>query len=143
MSLREAMTVSLQDDHLFASSILENLRLANPDASTTEIETALGAVELNQLIDELPDGLDTHIGAFGKNFSGGELQRMRLARIFLRKTPLYILDEPLEHLNQDLAKRIFQRLQEHMSGATVVVISHEKIPGMTNSMEIFTVSSGA
>lgn len=143
MSLREAMTVSLQDDHLFASSILENLRLANPDASTTEIETALGAVELDQLIDELPDGLDTHIGAFGKNFSGGELQRIRLARIFLRKTPLYILDEPLEHLNQDLAKRIFQRLQEHMSGATVVVISHEKIPGVTNSMEIFTASSGA
>lgn len=135
-TLRDAMTVSLQEDHLFASSILENLRLANPDASVAEIEKALRAVELDQLIAELPDGLDTHIGAFGKNFSGGELQRMRLVRIFLRKTPLYILDEPLEHLNQDLADRIFQRLREHMSGATVVVISHEKIAGVESSILI-------
>ena len=129
-TLRDSMTVSMQDDHLFASSILENLRLANPSATFAEIVKALSAVELDHLIDVLPDGLDTHIGPFGQNFSGGELQRMRLARIFLRRTPLYILDEPLGHLDEDLAKRIIQRLLVHMTGATVVVISHEDIAGV-------------
>jgi ABC-type transport system involved in cytochrome bd biosynthesis fused ATPase/permease subunit len=131
-TLRDSMTVSMQDDHLFASSILENLRLANPSATFAEIVKALSAVELDHLIDVLPDGLDTHIGPFGQNFSGGELQRMRLARIFLRRTPLYILDEPLGHLDEDLAKRIIQRLLVHMTGATVVVISHEDIAGVEN-----------
>lgn len=134
--LRNAMTVSLQDDHLFASSILENMRMANIEATKEEIAVALQKVELDKLIDSLPEGIDTHIGAFGKNFSGGELQRMRLARLFLRKTPLYILDEPLEHLDKELAYRIFQRLQQHMAGATVIVISHEKIAGVENYLLI-------
>ena len=134
--LRAAMTVSLQDDYLFATSILENMKLANPEASLDEIFAALSAVELTELINTLPEKLDTHIGAFGKNFSGGELQRMRLARIFLRKTPLYILDEPLEHLDNDLAARIFQKLLKHVSGATVIVISHEKIAGVENQLLI-------
>lgn len=131
-NLRNSMTVSLQEDHLFASSIYENLRLANPEASEIEISAAIESVELEELINSLPEGMDTHIGAFGKNFSGGELQRMRLARVFLRKTPLYILDEPLEHLDKQLAQRIFQRLQKHMAGATVIVISHEKIAEIEN-----------
>ncbi|MBU3692281.1 MAG: thiol reductant ABC exporter subunit CydC [Candidatus Nanopelagicaceae bacterium] len=133
-NLRNAMTVSLQEDHLFASSIFENMKLANPDASDGDIAAALKAVELDELINSIPEKMDTHIGAFGKNFSGGELQRMRLARVFLRKTPLYILDEPLEHLDKQLAERIFQRLQKHMAGATVIVISHEKIAGIENRL---------
>lgn len=135
-TLRTAMTVSLQEDHLFASSIRENLKLANPEAGDKDIATALESVELNELINALPEKMDTHIGAFGKNFSGGELQRMRLARVFLRKTPLYILDEPLEHLDKPLAERIFQRLQKHMAGATVIVISHEKIAGVEDQLLI-------
>ena len=131
-NLRNSMTISLQEDHLFASSIYENLRFANPEASDNDIAAVLKSVELDELITSLPDGMDTHIGAFGKNFSGGELQRLRLARVFLRKTPLYILDEPLEHLDKDLAQRIFQRLQKHMTGATVIVISHEKIAEIEN-----------
>ena len=134
--LRNAMTVSLQDDHLFASSIFENMKMANPEASAAEIAAALKAVELDQLIESLPEKMDTHIGPFGKNFSGGELQRMRLARVFLRHTPLYILDEPLEHLNKELAERIFQRVQKHTLGATVIVISHEKIAGVENHLLI-------
>lgn len=135
-SLRTAMTVSLQDDHLFASSIFENMKMANPEANEEEIFAALKAVELDELIESLPEKIDTHIGAFGKNFSGGELQRMRLARVFLRKTPLYILDEPFEHLDNELAVRIFQRLQQHTSGATVIIISHEKIAGVENQLLI-------
>lgn len=110
--------------------------MANPEANEEEIFAALKAVELDELIESLPEKIDTHIGAFGKNFSGGELQRMRLARVFLRKTPLYILDEPFEHLDNELAVRIFQRLQQHTSGATVIIISHEKIAGVENQLLI-------
>lgn len=134
--LRTAMSVSLQDDHLFATSILENMKLAKPEATKKEILAALSAVELTELIETLPEKMDTHIGAFGKNFSGGELQRMRLARVFLRKSPLYVLDEPLEHLDKDLAARIFQRFLNHAAGATVIVISHEKIAGVENQLLI-------
>ena len=135
-NLRNTLTVLLQEDHLFASSIYENLKLANPEICDADIAAALEAVELDELINAMPEKMNTHIGAFGKNFSGGELQRMRLARVFLRKTPLYILDEPLEHLDKQLAERIFQRLQMHMAGATVIVISHEKIAGIENQLLI-------
>lgn len=133
-SLHEAMTVSLQDDHLFATSILENLRIANPDATIDDVMRALKKVELTELISNLPEGIDTHVGAFGRNFSGGELQRLRLARVFLRKTPLYILDEPFEHLNSDLGERILARLKEHFINATVLIISHEEIVGISKEL---------
>jgi ABC-type transport system involved in cytochrome bd biosynthesis fused ATPase/permease subunit len=130
------MTISLQEDHLFASSIYENLRLANPSATDVDIAAALESVELDGLISSLPDKVDTHIGAFGRNFSGGELQRIRLARVFLRKTSLYLLDEPFEHLEEELAIRVFERLKKHTEGAIVIYISHEEIAGIENRLLI-------
>lgn len=134
--LRDQMTISLQEDHLFASSIYENLRLANPSATDGDIAAALESVELDGLISSLPDKVDTHIGAFGRNFSAGELQRIRLARVFLRKTSLYLLDEPFEHLEKELAIRVFERLKQHTEGAIVIYISHEEIAGIENRLLI-------
>jgi ATP-binding cassette subfamily C protein CydCD len=126
-NLQQTMTVLLQDEQLFASSIRENLKIAKPDASDDELLAALKEVELIELINSLPEGLDTHIGAFGTNFSGGEKQRFRLARIFLRVTPLYLLDEPLEHLEKEQAARIYQRIKRYCQGKTLILISHQAI----------------
>jgi ABC-type transport system involved in cytochrome bd biosynthesis fused ATPase/permease subunit len=130
-NLQNVITVLLQDEQLFASSIRENLRLAKPDASDDELISALKKVELLDLINSLPEGLDTHIGAFGINFSGGEKQRFRLARIFLRETPLYILDEPLEQLEKTQAKRIYENLEEYCQEKTLILISHQMIDGIS------------
>jgi thiol reductant ABC exporter CydC subunit len=124
-NLQEVMTVLLQDDQLFASSIRENLKLAKPDATDEELFSVLEKVELLELVTTLPEGLDTHIGAFGRNFSGGEKQRLRLARVFLRETSLFILDEPLEHLEKKQAERIYQKLKTHCDGKTLILISHQ------------------
>lgn len=125
--LANALTLSLQEDHLFASSMRENLKIGNPEATDVEIESILELVELQEMISNLPEGLDTFIGAFGKNFSGGELQRMRLARALLRKSAFYIFDEPLEHIEDAQAERIWRRMREHLAGSTVIVISHENL----------------
>lgn len=130
--LATSMTVCLQDDHLFASSIKENLKIAKPDASDDELVAALAKVELTELIKELPEGIDTHIGAFGTNFSGGEKQRMRLARIFLRTSPLYILDEPIEHLERKQGERILNEIFSYCEEKTLIIISHQEIKGAQN-----------
>lgn len=125
--LQKSITVLLQDDQLFASSIRENLRIAKPEATDDELLKALAKVEMLELVESLPEGLDTHIGAFGTNFSGGEKQRFRLARIFLRSTPLVILDEPFEHLREDQAERLQVELTKFCEGKTLLIISHQNV----------------
>jgi len=125
--LQQSMTVLLQDEQLFASSIRENLKIAKNDASDEELLQALAKVELLELVQALPEGLDTHIGAYGSNFSGGEKQRFRLARIFLRNTPLLVLDEPFEHLHTDQILRLQVELGKHCKGKTVLFISHQNV----------------
>ena len=125
--LQQSMTVLLQDEQLFASSIRENLKIAKSDASDAELWQALARVELLELVQSLPEGLDTHIGAYGSNFSGGEKQRFRLARIFLRNTPLLILDEPFEHLQADQILRLQVELGKYCKGKTVLFISHQNV----------------
>lgn len=126
-NLQQAITVLLQDEQLFASSIRENLKIAKPDATDNELLNALEKVEMSELVKSLPEGLDTHIGAFGTNFSGGEKQRFRLARIFLRNTPLVILDEPFEHLREDQAQRILREIRQYCEGKTLLIISHQNV----------------
>ena len=120
----ELATVGLQDGHLFQSSIRENLRIAREGISDREIEQMLEVVEMAELIHSLPEGLDTHIGPYGHNFSGGERQRLKLARTLLRHSPLFILDEPYEYLDLLQAKRIAKRISTILITKTVIVISH-------------------
>ena len=114
----------LQDDYLFASSIRENLRIGNPKASDRDLGQILEVVELADLIHKLPQGLDTHIGPLGYNFSGGEKQRIKLARVLLRNTPVFILDEPYEYLDAHQVDRIAKKVSRVLSGKTVLIVSH-------------------
>ena len=118
------ISMLLQDDYLFNSSIRENLKIGKTDATDEELMQVLSVVELTELITSLPDGLDTHIGAYGYNFSGGEKQRMKLARVLLRDTPIYLLDEPFEYLDKELFSRISERIKLRLSDKTLVVVSH-------------------
>jgi len=121
------ISILLQDDYLFNSSIKENLKIGKPSASDKELLEVLEIVELTDLIKSLPHGLDTHIGAYGYNFSGGEKQRMKLARVLLRDTPIYLLDEPFEYLDKELLTRIVERIKLRLMNKTLVVVSHLQI----------------
>ena len=115
-------SVLLQQDYLFATSIRENLRIGLPGASDEAIFQALELVELSQLITKV--GLDTHIGAYGHNFSGGEKQRLKLARTLLRERPIVILDEPFEYLDFEQAQRISKNVIKHCANRTLIIVSH-------------------
>ena len=120
----ELFSVLLQDDYLFATSIRENIKIGKPDASDREIEQILEIVELADLLHKLPEGLDTHVGPLGYNFSGGEKQRMKLARLLLRNTPVFILDEPFEFLDANQVARIANKVTKVLTNKTVIIVSH-------------------
>ena len=122
--LTNTLLFGLQESHLFATSIRENLRIANQSAGDAELFDALGIVEMADFVRTLPQGLDTHIGQFGYNFSGGERQRLTLARNLLSKAPILILDEPTEHLDEEQAVRIEVALVNYLRNRLVIVISH-------------------
>lgn len=121
------VTLSMQNDHLFNSSIRENIRIGNPTASDEDISTLLELLELDTLVNSLPDKLDTLIGTYGVNFSGGEKQRLRLARALIRQTPIVILDEPFEFLEKEQAERIAQNVFTLLREKTLLVISHDQL----------------
>ena len=135
------LTLAPQNDYLFASSIRENLRVGDPKASDEKIEKVLALVELERLIHSLPAGLDTHIGARGLNFSGGEQRRLLLARALLRRTPFVILDEPFEFLEMEQIERMAPRIFEYLKDAGVLIISHLPIPEATKVVALGTIPS--
>lgn len=113
---------AIQSSHIFNTSLRENLRIASPLASDEEIFIALHLVELDTLVAEMDDGLDTLIGGFGRPISGGEAKRLSLARALLSPAQLLVLDEPTEHLDGELASRITERIVA--LGRMCVVITH-------------------
>jgi thiol reductant ABC exporter CydC subunit len=119
-----SISVMLQQDHLFATSIRENLKIGRPEVSDREIMQILEVVELADLIHSMPEGLDTHIGPYGFNVSGGEKQRLKLARVLLRHTSLYLLDEPFEFLDPLMAQRIATKIQRILVTKTLLIVSH-------------------
>lgn len=121
-------SVLLQDDYLFNTSIRENLKIGKPTATDREIEQMLEVVELSDLVRSLPEGLNTTIGSFGYNFSGGEKQRLKLARVLLRNTPIFLLDEPFEFLEAHQADRIAKKVMKVLATKTVVIVSHLPLP---------------
>ena len=89
---------------------------------------ALKLVELDSFVRELPDGLDTMVGPLGLNFSGGEKQRLKLARVLLRETPIVILDEPFEFLDAQMVERISLNVLGALRDKAVLVVSHLNLP---------------
>jgi ATP-binding cassette subfamily B protein len=121
-----AGTVGLvsQETYLFHASIRENLRFACPEASDEEIEDAARAAQIHELISSLPDGYDTPVGERGYRFSGGEKQRMAIARTVLRNPPVLILDEATSALDNETERAVQQALDELSRGRTTITIAH-------------------
>jgi ATP-binding cassette subfamily B protein len=121
-----AATVGLvsQETYLFHASIRENLRFACPQASDEEIEDAARAAQIHELIASLPDGYDTPVGERGYRFSGGEKQRIAIARTVLRNPPVLVLDEATSALDTETERAVQQALDELSRGRTTIAIAH-------------------
>jgi ABC-type multidrug transport system fused ATPase/permease subunit len=123
-SLRAGICYLTQETALFDRSLRDNLLLANPQASDKELVRAIQMAELEALLQRLPDGLDTPLGPRGNAVSGGERQRIALARAVLQTPSLLILDESTSALDGPTEKRIFANLRRHFKGQTMILISH-------------------
>lgn len=123
-SLRQEVALVTQRTHLFRGSVAENLRLAAPDASDDELIAACSTACLHDEIEALPQGYDTLIGERGASLSGGQCQRLALARALLVDPAVLILDEFTSHLDPELAVRVRARLRSHIGGTTVIEVSH-------------------
>ncbi len=121
-----AATVGLvsQETYLFHASIRENLRFACPEASDEQIEDAARAAQIHELISSLPDGYDTPVGERGYRFSGGEKQRMAIARTVLRNPPVLVLDEATSSLDNETERAVQHALDDLARGRTTIAIAH-------------------
>ena len=116
-SLRAAIGVVSQDPHLFHDTIGNNLRYARPDATDAEIAEAVPAAQIHDLIAALPDGLDTLVGERGYRLSGGEKQRLAIARMLLKDPAIVILDEATSHLDSENEQLVQQALAQRAGRA--------------------------
>jgi ATP-binding cassette, subfamily B, bacterial len=123
-SLRDAIGVVSQDAHLFHDSIAANLRYARPDATDAELVAAARAARIHNLIDRLPDGYGTIVGERGYRLSGGEKQRLSIARVLLKNPAIVILDEATAHLDTESERLVQAALAETLVGRTSLVIAH-------------------
>jgi ATP-binding cassette, subfamily B, bacterial len=123
-SLAAIVGVVSQETYLFHASVRDNLRFARPGASHTEIEAAAQAAQIHELIASLPDGYNTVVGERGYRFSGGEKQRIAIARAVLRNPPVLILDEATSALDAHTERAVQEALDRLAAGRTVVAIAH-------------------
>ncbi|HVD65402.1 MAG TPA: ABC transporter ATP-binding protein [Gaiellaceae bacterium] len=123
-SLAHTVGVVSQETYLFHASIKENLRFARPDASDEEIEEAARAARIHDLIASLPDGYDTMVGERGYRFSGGEKQRMAIARTILRNPPVLVLDEATSALDTQTERAVQEALDRLAENRTTIAIAH-------------------
>ena len=123
-TLRRAIGVVSQDPHLFHESIGDNLRYAKPDATPEELEAACRAARIHDTIAALPDGYDTVVGERGYRLSGGEKQRVAIARLLLKDPAVMILDEATSHLDNDNEAHVQAALEAALHGRTAIVIAH-------------------
>nr|WP_229074315.1 ABC transporter ATP-binding protein [Actinoplanes sp. DH11] len=123
-SLRQTLGMVTQDGHLFHESVRANLMLGHPDATEEELWDALRRARIADLVESLPDGLDTVIGERGYRLSGGERQRLTIARLLLAKPRVVVLDEATAHLDSTSELAVQEALGEALAGRTAVVIAH-------------------
>ena len=123
-SLAAAVGVVSQETYLFHSTVRENLRFAKPEASDEEVEEAARAAQIHELIASLPDGYETVVGERGYRFSGGERQRMAIARTVLRNPPILVLDEATSALDTQTERLVQEALERLAEGRTTIAIAH-------------------
>jgi ATP-binding cassette subfamily B protein len=139
--LMDQVAFVFQNDHLFKTSILENVRAARPDATREDVTEALAAAQCNDIIEKLPQGIDTVIGTDGVYLSGGEQQRVALARAILKNAPILVLDEATAFAdpeNEALIQKAFEKL---MQGRTVIMIAH-RLSTVIGADKIIVLESG-
>lgn len=123
-SLRDSIGVVMQDAHLFHETIAENLRYAKEDATEAEMIESCKAAQIWELVSSLPNGFDTMVGERGHRLSGGEKQRLAIARLLLKAPAIVILDEATAHLDSENESLVQAALKEALKGRTSIVIAH-------------------
>lgn len=140
-SLSDTIGVVTQDSHLFHTTIRQNLLFAKPDATDEEIRAAIESAQIAQLVDALPLGLDTVVGERGYRLSGGEKQRVALARLMLKSPKLVVLDEATAHLDNESEALVQQALENTMHERTSLVIAH-RLSTIRRAQQILVIDAG-
>ena len=135
------MSFVFQNPHLLKTTLRENLKYGNPEAGEEEINRALDLAQCREIIDRLPEGLNTKIGTEGTYLSGGERQRIALARAILKNAPIIVLDEATAYADPENEHLIQQALKELTAGKTVLTIAH-RLSSITDADRILVIDKG-
>lgn len=139
--LMNMVSFVFQDSKLLKTSILENVRIARPDASREEVLEALRDAQCGDILDKLPEGVDTVVGAKGIYLSGGEQQRIAIARVMLKNTPILILDEATAFADPDNEAKVQAAFPMLAKGKTVLMIAH-RLSTVTGMDRIVVIKDG-
>lgn len=140
-SLRQAIGVVPQDTVLFNSTLLENVRYGRPDASDDEVKQAIKLAHLNEFVSRLPNGYDTEVGERGLKLSGGEKQRVAIARTILKQPSILLFDEATSSLDSDSEKAVLDAINEVSKGKSSVVVAH-RLSTIVNADRILVLEQG-
>jgi len=141
ISLRKAIGVVPQDTVLFNDSILENIRYGRPEATDDEVQQAIELAHLSHFIDQLPDGTNTKVGERGLKLSGGEKQRVAIARTILKRPPIMIFDEATSSLDSKSEQMILKSINELSKNTTSLIIAH-RLSTIVNADKIIVLDKG-
>lgn len=140
-SLRHNISMVFQDNFLYTGTIKENIMMGNPDATTEELMAAIKSAHLEEMIQELPEGLETELGERGLTLSGGQRQRVAIARAMLRNAPIVILDEATSALDNESEAIVQKAMDNLMQNKTVFVIAH-RLSTIKNANRIAVINEG-
>ena len=140
-SLRDSIGVVMQDSHLFHDTITSNLRYAKADATIEEMKAACQAAQIWDLITSLPNGLETMVGERGHRLSGGEKQRLAIARLLLKSPSIVVLDEATAHLDSENEELVQNALASALQGRTSIVIAH-RLSTVMSADQIIVLENG-